>query len=75
MHPAKLSWISPKGYGLALLDNGEKAFIPAHVVQEFKKEEQVEEQHPIEERHQEERFLVSLEDGCIGRVVTKINPI
>jgi len=67
MQPAKLSWISPKGYGLALLDSGEKAFIPTHVVQEFKRKEHVEGQS------QEERVLVSLEEGSLGRVVTKIN--
>jgi len=62
MHIGKLSWVSPKGYGLVKLEGGENAFVPAHIIEEH-----------TEERRKEmtgKRVRVGLSQGSIGKVVT-----
>jgi len=60
MRIGKLSWVSPKGYGLVELEGGENAFVPAHILEEHKELEG-------------KRIRVGITQGSVGKVVTYIH--
>jgi len=58
---AQLSWVSPKGYGLAVLEGGENAFIPVEVVKKHKAEKKI-----------GKKISVRLADGSLGKIITEM---
>lgn len=62
MQIAQLSWISPKGYGLATLEGGENAFVPAEVLENYNVQEAL-----------GKKVRVTLGQGSIGKIVTGIS--